>query len=62
MNIFFEPFDGATFSDIESEIRESVGQFIPWFVNNKYINNTCNWWYRWAKGSLYINSEGQREF
>lgn len=31
----FEPFDGLTFSAIESDIRDSIGQFMP----NLIVNN-----------------------
>jgi phage baseplate assembly protein W len=27
----FEPLDGPTFSDLESEIRDSVSEFITWY-------------------------------
>jgi phage baseplate assembly protein W len=57
----FEPFDGPTFSDIESEIRESVGQFIPGLlITNISITPATD--DIDEPGATYINSEGQREY
>jgi phage baseplate assembly protein W len=57
----FEPLDGPTFSDIDAEIRQSIGQYLPGVrVTNIEITeasqDTEN------AGATYINSEGQREF
>jgi phage baseplate assembly protein W len=57
----FEPLDGPTFSDIESEIRQSVAQYIPnLLITNVEIKPaTAD---LEEPGATYINSEGQREF
>jgi phage baseplate assembly protein W len=57
----FEPFDGPTFSDIESEIRQSVAQFIPGLlITNISITPATD--DLEDAGATYINSEGQREY
>jgi phage baseplate assembly protein W len=57
----FEPLDGPTFSDVESEIRDSVGRYMPGvLVTNVEIKEaTAD---LEDPGATYINSEGQREF
>ena len=57
----FEPLDGPTFSDVEAEIRESVGRYMPGvLVTNVEIKEaTAD---LEDPGATYINSEGQREF
>ena len=56
----FEPMDGPTFSDIEAEIRETVGEFIPNLtITNVSINPASEG--EENKGT-YINDENQREF
>lgn len=57
----FEPLDGPTFSEIESEIRDSVGEYLPGvLVTNIQITEATN--DLEDPGATYINSEGQREF
>jgi phage baseplate assembly protein W len=57
----FEPLDGPTFSEIESEIRDSVGKYLPGItVTNITITEATNDIDN--AGATYINSEGQREF
>jgi phage baseplate assembly protein W len=57
----FEPLDGPTFSEIESEIRDSVGEYLPGvLVTNIEITEATN--DLEEPGATYINSEGQREF
>jgi phage baseplate assembly protein W len=57
----FEPLDGPTFSDIESEIRTSVSQFIPGLlITNISITEATE--DLEDPGATYINSEGQRVF
>lgn len=56
----FEPMDGPTFSEIESEIRESVSQFIPNLtITNISVTDASQ--DELDKGS-YINSNDEREF
>ena len=57
----FEPLDGPTFSEIESEIRESVGRYMPGILitNIKITEATSD---LEEPGATYINSEGQRVF
>jgi len=56
----FEPMDGPTFSDLETEIRESVAEYIPNItVTNISIKPASEG--EENKGT-YINSDGQREF
>jgi phage baseplate assembly protein W len=57
----FEPLDGPTFSDIESEIRDSVGRYLPGIlVTNISITEATK--DDENVGATYINSEGQREY
>ena len=57
----FEPLDGPTFSEIESEIRDSVGKYIPGLtITNISITEASSDIEN--AGATYINSEGQREF
>lgn len=57
----FEPLDGPTFSDIEGEIRDSVGKYLPGVLvtNISITEATAD---EENMGATYINSEGQREF
>jgi len=56
----FEPLDGPTFSDIESEIRDSVEKYIPGIqITNISIRDASEG--EEDKGT-FINSQGQREF
>lgn len=56
----FEPMDGPTFSEIESEIREAVSEYIPGITITKIdIKDASS--EEEDKGS-YINSDGEREF
>ena len=56
----FEPLDGPTFSDIESEIRDSVEKYIPGIqITNISIKDASEG--EEDKGT-FINSQGQREF
>jgi phage baseplate assembly protein W len=56
----FEPLDGPTFSDIESEIRDSVNEYIPGIIiNNISIQPASEG--EEDKGT-YIGDGGQREF
>jgi phage baseplate assembly protein W len=57
----FEPLDGPTFSDVEAEIRESVGRYMPdILVTNVEIKEaTAD---LEDSNATYVNSEGKREF
>jgi phage baseplate assembly protein W len=56
----FEPLDGPTFSDIESEIRETVSEYLPGItVTNISIKPASEG--EENKGS-FINDNEQREF
>ena len=56
----FEPLDGPTFSDLESEIRDSVSEFIPGItITNITITPASEG--EEDKG-YYINEDNQREF
>jgi len=56
----FEPLDGPTFSDIESEIRESVSEYIPNItITNISITDASQG--EEDKGT-YINSNNEREY
>jgi phage baseplate assembly protein W len=57
----FEPLDGPTFSDVEAEIRESVGRYMPGIlVTNVEIKEaTAD---LEDSNATYVNSEGKREF
>ena len=57
----FEPLDGPTFSEIESEIRDSVARYMPGILitNVSITEATAD---IEEPGATYINSEGQREF
>ena len=56
----FEPLDGPTFSDIESEIRESAGVYLPGITITK-ISITAASDGEEDKGS-YINDNDERVF
>ena len=56
----FEPLDGPTFSDLESEIRDSVGEYIPGITITK-ITITPGSEGDEDKG-YYVNEDNQREF
>jgi len=56
----FEPLDGPTFSDLESEIRDAVGEYIPGITINN-ITITPGSEGEEDKG-YYVNSDNQREF
>ena len=56
----FEPLDGPTFSDLESEIRDSVSEFIPGItITNITITPASEG--EEDKG-YFINEDNQREF
>jgi phage baseplate assembly protein W len=56
----FEPLDGPTFSDIESEIRESVSEYIPNItITNVSITDASQG--EEDKGT-YINESNEREY
>ena len=56
----FEPLDGPTFSDIESEIRDSVENYIPGIqITNISITDASEG--EEDKGT-FINNQGEREF
>ena len=56
----FEPLDGPTFSDIESEIRESVSEYIPNItITNVSITDASQG--DEDKGT-YINESNEREY
>jgi len=56
----FEPLDGPTFSDIESEIRDSVEKYLPnLLITNIEIKDASEG--EENKGT-FINSQGEREF
>jgi phage baseplate assembly protein W len=53
----FEPMDGPTFSDIESEIRDSVGEYIPGItITNISIKPAAE-----DGDGNYVNGEQDRE-
>jgi len=57
----FEPLDGPTFSEIESEIRESVEMYMPGIlITNITITDAAQQVN--SKDTTYINESGQREF
>ena len=56
----FEPLDGPTFSDIESEIRDSVQEYLPNLVITK-ISITDASQDEEGEGT-YINENGEREY
>ena len=56
----FEPLDGPTFSDIESEIRDSVQEYLPNLVITK-ISITDASQDEEGEGT-YINENGDREY
>jgi phage baseplate assembly protein W len=56
----FEPLDGPTFSEIESEIRDSVSMYMPGLtVTNVKITDASM---DVEDKGTYINSDGKREF
>ena len=56
----FEPLDGPTFADVESEIRDSVEKYIPGIqILNIEIKDASEG--EENKGT-FINSQGEREF
>jgi phage baseplate assembly protein W len=57
----FEPLDGPTFSDIESEIRDSVGQYLPGIkITNIDIKPATSDYS--DPGATYISQNGTREY
>jgi phage baseplate assembly protein W len=56
----FEPLDGPTFSDIEAEIRDSVGEYLPGIIINN-ISITAASMGEEDKGT-YISDNDQREY
>jgi phage baseplate assembly protein W len=56
----FEPLDGPTFSDIETEIRSSVDEYLPGLtLTNISITPASE---DDENKGFYINSEGDKEF
>ena len=56
----FEPLDGPTFSDIESEIRQSVNTYLPGLtITNIKITDASE---GLEDKGTYVNGEGSREF
>ena len=56
----FEPLDGPTFSDIEAEIRDSVGEYLPGLtITNISITAASDG--EENKGT-FVNDAGEREF
>jgi phage baseplate assembly protein W len=56
----FEPLDGPTFSDIETEIRSSVDEYLPGLtLTNISITPASE---DDENKGVYINSEGDKEF
>jgi len=56
----FEPLDGPTFSDIESEIRQSVDTYLPGItITNIKITDASE---GLEDKGTFVNSEGSREF
>lgn len=55
----FEPLDGPTFSEIESEIRESVGTYLPnlTITNIQITDASAD-----ENNQTYINSLGEKSF
>jgi phage baseplate assembly protein W len=57
----FEPLDGPTFSEIESEIRESVENYMPGIlITNITITDAAQQVN--SQDTTYINESGQKEF
>jgi phage baseplate assembly protein W len=57
----FEPLDGPTFSEIESEIRESVENYMPGIlITNISITDAAQQVN--SQDTTYISEGGQREF
>ena len=57
----FEPLDGPTFSEIESEIRESVENYMPGIlITNISITDAAQQVN--SQETTYISESGQREF
>jgi len=56
----FEPLDGPTFAEVESEIRESVGLFLPnVLITNITITDASM---GLEDKGTFVNSSGEREF
>jgi phage baseplate assembly protein W len=56
----FEPLDGPTFSDIESEIRDSVAAYLPGIlITNIEIKDASD---TTTGGATYISADGTREY
>ena len=57
----FEPLDGPTFSEIESEIRDSVSQYLPGIkITNIEIKPATDDYS--DPGATYISENGSREY
>jgi phage baseplate assembly protein W len=57
----FEPLDGPTFSEIESEIRDSVGKYLPGIlITNISITEAAP--QTNSYDTTFVNESGQREF
>ena len=57
----FEPLDGPTFSEIESEIRDSVEKYMPGIlITNISITDAAEQVN--SQDTTYVNENGQREF
>jgi len=57
----FEPLDGPTFSDIESEIRDSVARYIPGILISNIEIKPATDSYE-DPGATYITQNGTREY
>jgi phage baseplate assembly protein W len=57
----FEPLDGPTFSEIESEIRDSVGQYLPGIKITDIEIKPATADYT-DPGATYITENGTREY
>ncbi|MEY4572414.1 MAG: Prochlorococcus phage Syn1 [Bacteroidota bacterium] len=56
----FEPLDGPTFSEMESEIRDSVQKYMPGIlITNIRITDAST---EDENKGTYVNSEGKKEF
>jgi len=57
----FEPLDGPTFSDIESEIRDSVGRYLPGILISNIEIKPATDSYE-DPGATYISENSTREY